>query len=222
MQTASGCWSRDSRRQRRIEWTLGQPIALTDQGTGDELSGFAKMWSLNKRFNEGGGGNVDHIHLMDKSIRKRSSAALIVRRAASKRSAIYEFQAQHLCSLIRFMVQAALAHCEVESVADLAEEDWEAFTELPEYELFTLGAYACGFVCSDLRPDVDLNAVARRPSEELCGMSLPQIRHYVHTLLRAERGTDGYGSFIYEALRAGVLEALCERLQSGSDLYESL
>jgi hypothetical protein len=165
---------------------------------------------------------VDQIRSLDESIRKRSSAALIVRRAASKRSAIYEFQAQHLCSLIRFMAQAALAHFEVESEADLAEEDWEAFTKFPEYELFVHGAYACGFVCSDLRPNVDLSAVARRPGEALRGMSLPEIRHYVHTLLRAERGTDGYGSFIYKALRAGVLEALCERLQSGSDLYESL
>lgn len=159
---------------------------------------------------------------MKESISKRSSGALIVRRAASKRSAIHESQAQHLCGLIRFMVQETLAHFEVESVGDLAEDGWDAFTELPEYELFTLGAYACGFVCSDLRPDADLNAMARRPGEALRGMSLPQIRHYVHTLLRSERGTFGYGSFIYDALRAGALDALCERLQSGSDLYESL
>jgi hypothetical protein len=168
------------------------------------------------------GVDVDNIRSLDEGIRKRSSATLILRRAASKRSAIYEFQAEHLCNLIRFMAQAALAHFEVESVTDLAEEGWEAFTEMPEYGLFTLGAYACGFVCSDLKPNLDLNAVARRPGEAFCGMSLPQIRHYIHTLLRAERGTDGYGSVVYEALRAGVLEALCERLQSGSDLYESL
>lgn len=159
---------------------------------------------------------------MKENIRKRPSGALIVRRAASKRSAIHESQARHLCGLIRFMVQGTLAHFEVESVTDLAEDGWDAFTELPGYELFTLGAYACGFVCSDLRPDADLNAVARRPGEALRGMSLPQIRHYVHTLLRSERGTYGYGSFIYDALRAGALDALCERLQSGSDLYESL
>lgn len=160
--------------------------------------------------------------MMKENIRKRPSGALIVRRAASKRSPIHESQAQHLCGLIRFMVQAVVDQWEVDSVADLPEDDWETFTELPEYELFTQGAYACGFVCSDLRPDADLTAVARRPSEALRGMSLPQIRHYVHTLLRSERGTYGYGSFIYDALRAGALDALCERLQSGSDLYESL
>lgn len=162
---------------------------------------------------------------MKENIRKRPSGALIVRRAASKRSAIHESQAQHLCSLIRFMVQAALHRWNVDSVAELPDDVWqafEAFTELPEYELFTLGAYACGFVCSDLRPDADLNAVVRRPGEALRGMALPEIRHYVHTLLRAERGTDGYGSVVYEALRAGTLEALCERIESGSDLYESL
>ncbi len=159
---------------------------------------------------------------MKENIRKRSSGTLIVRRAPSQRSAINESQAQHLCSLIRFMVQEALAHFEVESVADLAEEDWDAFTELPGYELFTLGAYACGFVCSELRPDADLNAVASRPGEALRSMALPQIRHYVHTLLRSERAGYGYGSVIYDALRAGALDALCERLQYGSDLYESL
>ncbi len=159
---------------------------------------------------------------LDEGIRKRPSAALIVRRVANKRSYINESQAQHLCSLIRFMVQAVMNQSEVNSVADLPELGWEDFTKLPAYELFVLGAYACGFVCSDLRPDADLNAVARRSGEALHDMSLPQIRHYVHTLLRSERAGYGYGSVIYDALRARALDALCERLQSGSDLYESL
>lgn len=166
--------------------------------------------------------DVNVVRALDEGVCKRSSSTLIVRRAASKRSTINEFQAQHLCSLIRVMAQRALAHFEVEYVADLAEEGWDAFTELPEYELFTLGAYACGFVCSDLRSDADLNAVARRSGEALRGMSLPQIRHYVHTLLRSERAGYGYGSVIYDALRAGVFETLCQRLRSGSDLYETL
>lgn len=115
-----------------------------------------------------------------------------------------------------------MSHFEVESTTDLQEEGWGAFTELPEYELFTAGTYACGFVCSDLTPDVDLDTVKCRPREVLSSMTLPQLRHYVHTLMRSERAGYGYGSVIYEALRAGVIEALCERLERGSDLYESL
>lgn len=159
---------------------------------------------------------------LDGGGRKRPRTALIVRRAASKRSAINEFQARHLCALARYMVQAVVEQSEVDSVDDLPEEGWEAFTNMPEYELFVQGAYACGFVCSDLSPDVDLSAVTSRPRETLRVMSLPQLRQYIHTLTRAERAGHGYGSVIHDALRAGVFEVLCERLEYGSDLYESL
>lgn len=165
---------------------------------------------------------MDHERSFDEGVGKRPSTALIVRRAASKRSAINEFQAQHLCALARHMVQAVVEQSEVDSVDDLPEEGWEAFTKMPEYELFVQGAYACGFVCSDLIPDVDLNAVTSRPREMLREMSLPQLRHYVHTLMRSERAGHGYGSVIYDALRAGVFDVFCERLEYGSDLYESL
>lgn len=152
----------------------------------------------------------------------RASVALVVRRAPSKRSAINEFQVQHLCALTRLLVRSTLDHFEVEASADLPEESWEAFTSLPEYGLFTSGAYACGFVCSDLRPDTDLDEVRRFPIAVLGGMDLRQLRHYVHTLMRSERAGHGYGSVVYEALRAGALEAICERLERGSDLYETL
>ncbi len=165
---------------------------------------------------------MDDKHSMEEGGRKRLSTALIVRRAASKRTAINEFQAKHLCVLARLMVQAIMEQSEVDSVADLSEEGWEAFTEMPEYEQFVLGAYAFGFVCSDLIPNVDLNAVTSRPQEMLRETTLPQLRHYIHTLMRSERAGHGYGSVIYDALRAGVFEVVCERLEYGSDLYESL
>lgn len=158
----------------------------------------------------------------DKRSRNGSNPALIARRAAGKRSAINEHQAQHLLTLARCMTEAAIFQWEVDSVADLPQDGWEAFTDLQEYELFVLGAYACGFVCSDLIPNADMNLITSRPHEALREMSLPQIRHFVHTLMRSERAGHGYGSVIYGALRAGVFEALCERLEYGSDLYESL
>lgn len=52
-------------------------------------------------------------------------------------------------------------------------------------------------------------------------MSLPQLRHYVHALMRTERATYGYGSVVYEAIRTGAVDVLCDRIERGSDLYES-
>lgn len=40
--------------------------------------------------------------------------------------------------------------------------------------------------------------------------------------MRSERAGYGYGSVVFEALRAGVLEQLSERLDRGADLYERL
>lgn len=165
---------------------------------------------------------MDQQSSIPESNRKRQNATLIVRRAASKRLAINEYQAQHLCALARRMVQAAMEQSKVRDVADLPEEGWDTFTELPEYEMFTLGAYACGFVCADLSPDADVNAVMSRPRDALREMSLPRIRHFIHTLMRAERAGYGFGSVIFTALRSGVFEALCARLEGGTDLYESL
>lgn len=153
---------------------------------------------------------------------KRTSAALVVRRAPSKRVAINEFQTQHLCGLTRFLVQRTLDHFKVGAAADLPEDGWETFIKLPEYGLFMSGVYACGFVCSDLSPDIDLDAVKCRPNEALGLLTLPQLRHYMHTLMRSERAGYGYGSDIYEAMRAGVLEVVCERIERDADLYERL
>jgi hypothetical protein len=120
------------------------------------------------------------------------------------------------------LVKRTLEHFEVESVEELSDEDWESFTEMPEYGLFTTGVYACGFVCADLKPDADLDAIRQRPIEAIQGANLPWLRHYVHTLMRSERAGYGYGSVVFEALRAGVLEQLSERLDRGADLYERL
>jgi hypothetical protein len=153
---------------------------------------------------------------------KREPAALVVRRAFSRRATVNEFQVQHLCGLCRLLVRSALDLFEVEAYVDLPEQGWESFTQMPEYRLFTSGVYACGFVCSDLSPTVDLGAVDERPGKALADLDLSQLRHYMHTLMRSERAGFGYGSVLYEAVRSGALDAFSERLERDADLYEDL
>lgn len=133
---------------------------------------------------------------------------------------VNEFQAQHLCALCSFLESRTLAHFGVRTLQDLPLEEDDEFTGLTEYDLFTSGVYACGFVCSDLLPDVDLEAIERDPQSVLDRMDLPRIRHYLHTLLRSERANWGCGSVIYSALRAGVLSALVQRIKDGEDLFQ--
>lgn len=168
------------------------------------------------------GEDMENDQLMKSHRATRKSAALMVRRAFSRRAAINEFQAQHLCALYRLLVQRTLDYFEVETRADFPEQGWEDFIQLPEYGLFTSGVYACGFVCSDFSPTIDLEAISARPTEMLTDMTFPQMRHYMHTLMRSERAGYGYGSVLYEALRVGALEILCERLERDPNLYETL
>jgi hypothetical protein len=107
----------------------------------------------------------------------------------------------------------------VEASAELPEDGWVNFIDLPEYRLFTSGAYACGFVCSDLSPTIDLEVIKSRYSQILGEMNLPQLRNYLHTIMRSERAGYGSGSVLYESIRAGALEFLCERLERDTDLY---
>lgn len=154
--------------------------------------------------------------------KRRSSAALIVRRAFSRRTAINEFQVQHFCELCRLLVRQTLDHFGVEICTELPEDGWESFIQLPEYGLFVSGAYACGFVCSDLSPAVDLESIKSRYAKALGEMDLPHLRHYLHALMRSERAGYGGGSVLYDALCEGALEFLCGRLERDPDFYECL
>lgn len=159
-------------------------------------------------------------HLEGNQRTRRRSAALIIRSAISKRTPINEFQAHHFCELCRLLIQRALGYFGVQRSSELPEDGIEEFTQLPEYGLFTSGVYACGFVCSDFSPTVDINAVILRPEEVLANMTLPQLRHYVHSLMRSERAGYGYGSILYESIKSGALDFLCDRIARDSDLYE--
>lgn len=140
--------------------------------------------------------------------------------AASSRSAINNFQRQHFCTLLDQLIAGALSQFGVRTTSDLPEDGWERFAESREYQLFIEGAYACGFVCSDLRPNADLTLANQRPDEELGRSDLKQLRRYVHTLIRSERVNHGYGSNVWDSTRSGALECLLGRLVNDQSLLE--
>jgi len=119
------------------------------------------------------------------------------------------------------LISATLGQFEARATSDLPPEGWEQFIESREYRLFIEGAYACGFVCSDLRPNVDLNLINQHP-DELGRFDLKRLRHYVHSMIRSERASHGYGSFIWESTRSGALERLLDRLSNDEGLREPL
>ena len=142
--------------------------------------------------------------------------------APSSRDALNNYQREHFCSLIEQLVERALAQFEVRVTSDLPEDGWESFTQTREYLLFLTGAYACGFVCTDLRPDLDLDSVNRSPEVHITRFNLKQLRLYVHTLMRVERANDGFGSVVWDSMRSGALELLLRRLVHDGDLVEPL
>ena len=70
----------------------------------------------------------------------------------------------------------------------------------------------------DLKPDNPLEAARERPTEAIDGWAFPQLRQYVHYLVRHERFADGYSSPILESLVAGHLQQVADRLESDDSL----
>lgn len=130
----------------------------------------------------------------------------------SSRTDLTIFQRDHFCSLIQLVIEGALAQFQVRVTSELPEDGWERFTDSREYKLFLTGTYACGFVCSDLRPDVDIDRVNRSPEDHVDKLDLKELRHFVHTMMRSERSNFGFGSAIWESMRSGTLELLMGRL----------
>jgi hypothetical protein len=151
--------------------------------------------------------------------RRPASAARIARSPPSRRSAVTQHQARHLVQLIRWLEREALAHFRVPVAARLPRERYGEFFRLEPYRVFNEGAYACGFVCRDLKPDNPLEAARTRPAEVIAGWSFPQLRQYVHHLVRHERWADGYSSPILDALVAGHLQQVADRLETDDSLY---
>lgn len=148
------------------------------------------------------------------------SAARIARHPASSRSAVTQHQARHLVQLIRWLEREALGHFRVPVAARLPRERFAEFFRLEAYRVFIEGAYACGFVCRDLKPDNPLEAERDRQAQAIAGWTFPQLRQYVHYLVKHERWADGYSSPLLDALAAGHVQQIADRLESDDSLYE--
>lgn len=122
--------------------------------------------------------------------------------------------------LIRLLEREALAHFRVPVASRLPRNRFAEFFKLEAYRIFIEGAYACGFVCRDLRPDNPLEAERDRPAEAIATWSFPELRQYLHYLVRHERFADGYASPILESLVAGHLQQVATRLETDDSLYE--
>jgi hypothetical protein len=144
----------------------------------------------------------------------------ISRRAPGKRARVTQHQARHLVQLIRLLEREALTHFRVPVAARLPRERFAEVFKLEAYRLFIEGAYACGFVCGDLKPDNPLEAERDRPTETIAGWSFPNLRQYVHYLVRHERWADGFSSPIFAALAEGHLQQVADRLDTDSSLYD--
>ncbi len=134
----------------------------------------------------------------------------------SKRTSVYESQARFLAGCIRRLEEAYHSHFDKPYNPDAGDSD--RFWALPEYEVFHDAAYACGFVCTDFTPNYAID----RSEETLGRESFTGLRHYVHTLLRAERSNrmDGYFSPVCSAIQSGALGIVARRLEFDQSLYE--
>jgi hypothetical protein len=148
---------------------------------------------------------------------------LIKQRQPLKRTPVYAAQARFLANCIRRLEEAYRRHFDRPYNPDAG--DSERFWALPEYKIFHNAAYACGFVCNDYTCFYALFDRADKYPEEILGReSFNGLRHYVHTLLRAERSCamDGYLSPVCYAIQSGALGVVARRLESDQSLYEPL
>lgn len=120
--------------------------------------------------------------------------------------------------LIRLLEREALAAFRVPVAARLPHERHAEFFRLEAYRIFIEGAYACGFVCRDLKPDNPLEGERERPAVAIARWGFPVLRQYVHYLVRHEVWADGYSSPILESLAAGHLQQIADRLETDSTL----
>jgi len=137
----------------------------------------------------------------------------------TSRVPVYTSQSHFLAKCIRKLEVAANDLFVGEYDPDAGEA--ALFWAHPDYDMFHDAAYACGFVCNDLSPDFPIDEANRRPRERLGNETFDGIRHYVHTLLRAERSNrmDGYFSPVCAAIQSGALIVVAERLESDESLY---
>jgi hypothetical protein len=139
-------------------------------------------------------------------------------RAILKRSPVYEVQARFLAKAIRKLERAYSR--EFSSSRELSLEDFYEFQGSTEYQDFIEATLLCGFVCDDYRDFFPLDDAHLRPKEALHNVPFNKIRHYIHTIQRAEKWNSQYNTALYDAIRSGALSIVADRLESDMTLYE--
>jgi hypothetical protein len=84
-----------------------------------------------------------------------------------------------------------------------------AFASLPAYREFVEAAEQVGFTGTDVRMDSEF---ADRSPEWVASADYEQLRHWVHTLIRADRWNSDYPNAVWMACRTGSMGRLVERL----------
>ncbi len=130
----------------------------------------------------------------------------------SKRQVLTVSQAHFVGTLIQELSDALPLELPLEVLHKIYQEELEAFFELPEYKRLLLGLEACGFVANDGNPNFPLDMANLRPEEHLGTCDLTELRWYLHTLTRAERKCDGYGSPLFQGLLSGTVQLVGRRL----------
>ena len=143
----------------------------------------------------------------------------ISNRYAAKQTVVNEAQARHLVQLIRYLEKCLIEHFKVRSAGDMPYERFEEIFDQAPYFLFIEGAYACGFVFRDGKPENPLVETGDRPEVQIASWTFPTLRQYIHFLLRNERWADAQASPVLLALISGHLQQVAARLESDSTLY---
>jgi hypothetical protein len=143
----------------------------------------------------------------------RPSAKLIQHGPFSRRTPLNQAQVDLWVAVVRLLHATALRLFGVEAASRLPDDAWERLIGEPDYELFVQASHGAGFVCTDFTPTDPIRWQDRsNPAPDVAAASLPQLRHWVHFLLRSEKWADGEGSPVVDALRDGRLMAVAERL----------
>lgn len=152
-----------------------------------------------------------------------NASLLIQRHQPSSASLIWEAQAK----LTAWVIQEAEEAIGAISCDDSGEPyQWEVigpslFDEY-EYQRLIQTVYACGWVCNDLPLHDFLPQVNRDVAGTVGVWAFPQLRLYLHTLMRGEKWCDGDSSVVLDAFASGALHTVADRLQNDQSLYEPL
>jgi len=91
---------------------------------------------------------------------------------------------------------------------------------MPEYANFIQSAIVCGFVCTDYSRFFPLKEVHDQPNAVVPKLSFSKVRHYIHTLQRAEKWNHEYSTALWNAIASGALLLVARRLESDPALYD--